>query len=141
MRYVKPFFLSAGLDVSDSRKFEAVVENARKRVNTIPEMIDHSIPFYTELEFTDDDIKLLKNETSQKVLKFISKKLTVQTSWTETEIKSLVNEAAEFTGVNGKDFYSPLRLSLFGSPHGPDISLLVDILGVHESTNRLKQHI
>ena len=141
MRYAKPFFLSTGLDVSDTRKFEAVVENARKRVNTIPEMIDHSTPFYTELEFTDDDIKLLKNETSQKVLKFISKKLSVQTSWTEAEIKSLVNETAEFTGINGKDLYSPLRLSLFGSPQGPDISLLIDILGVHESTNRLKQHI
>ena len=81
---------------------------------------------------------LLKSGFYQKT---ISKKLSLQTSWTETEIKSLVNETAEFTGVNGKDLYSPLRLSLFGSPHGPDISLLVDILGVHESTNRLKQHI
>ena len=117
------------------------MENARKRVNTIPEMIDHSTPFYTELEFTDDDIKLLKNETSQKVLKFIIDELSNQTNWTEAEIKSLVNETAEFTGVNGKDLYSPLRLSLFGSPHGPDIPLLINILDVNEAVNRIKRHI
>lgn len=141
MKYAKPFFTKAGLDVSDTKKFEAVVENARKRVNTIPKMIDHSMPFYTELEFTDDDIKILKNKTSQKVLKFIFEELSNQTSWTEAEIKSLVNETAEVTGVKGKDLYSPLRLSLFGSPHGPDIPLLIDILGVPDSINKLKQHI
>ena len=141
MKYAKPFFLSTGLDISDTQKFEAVVENARKRVNTIPEMIDHSTPFYAELEFTDDDLKLLKNETSQKVLKFIIDELSNQTNWTEAEIKSLVNEAAEVTGIKEKDLYFPLRLSLFGSPHGPDIPLLIDILGVPESTNRLKQHL
>ena len=141
MKYAKPFFLNAELDISDSRKYESVIENARKRVNTILEMIDHSTPFYTELEFTDDDIKLLKNETSQKVLNFISERLSLQPSWTEAKIKSLVNETGESTEVKGKDLYSPLRLSLFGSPNGPDIPLLIDILGVPESTNRLKQHL
>ena len=141
MKYAKPFFLSTRLDISDTQKFEAVVENARKRVNTIPEMIDHSTPFYTELEFTDDDLKLLKNETSQKVLKFIIDELSNQTNWTEAEIKSLVNETAEVTGVKGKDLYFPLRLSLFGSHHGPDIPLLIVILDVNETLNRLKLHI
>ena len=67
--------------------------------------------------------------------------MIIQTSWTEAEIKSLVNETAEVTGVKGKDLYSPLRLSLFGSPHGPDIPLLISILDVNEALNRLKLHI
>ena len=47
----------------------------------------------------------------------------------------------QVTGIKEKDLYSPLRLSLFGSPHGPDIPLLIEILGIDETLNRLRQHI
>ena len=72
---------------------------------------------------------------------YFSEKLSGQSKWTEAEIKSFVNETAEATGVKGKDLYAPLRLALFGSPHGPDISLLIDILGVDTAVNRIKLHI
>ena len=49
MNYAQPFFEKIDLDTSDTRKLKAVVENARKRVNTIPEMIDYSTPFFLTL--------------------------------------------------------------------------------------------
>ena len=141
MNYAAPVFKSAGLETTDVRKFNAVIENARKRADTIPEMIEHSTPFYTELKFSGEDGNLLKNDSSQKVLIYFSEKLSGQSKWTEAEIKSFVNETAEATGVKGKDLYAPLRLALFGSHHGPDISLLIDILGVDTAVNRIKLHI
>ena len=101
--------------------------------------ISQKLSFYKN-EYSCEIEVYKENDASKRVLKFIAEKLSHQTNWTEKEIKSLVNETAEVTGVKGKDLYFPLRLSLFGSPNGPDISLLVDILGVHESTNRLKKH-
>ena len=59
----------------------------------------------------------------------------------EAEIKSLVNDTGEITGVKGKDLYAPLRISLFGEAHGPDIPLLIGILGVDETIVRIKRHI
>jgi len=141
MNYVRPVFEKAGLDISDARKFKAVVENARKRVDKISEIIDHSIPFYTKLAFSNNDLNILNNDVSQSILKFISEKLSHQPNWSEEEVKSLVKKTTEVTGIGGKDLYSPLRLSLFGSPHGPDIPLLIEILGVDETINRLRQHI
>jgi nondiscriminating glutamyl-tRNA synthetase len=104
-------------------------------------MIEHSTPFYTELKFSGEDKNLLKNDSSQRVLTYFSEKLSGQSKWIEAEIKSFVNETAKATGVKGKDLYAPLRLALFGSHHGPDISLLIDILGVDTAVNRIKLHI
>ena len=125
MKYAEPVFKSKGWDTKNTEKFKAVIENARKRADTIHEMIKPSIPFYAELEYSDEDNNLLQNESSQKVLTYFSEKLTGQINWTEAEIKLLVNETGEITGVKGKDLYAPLRISLFGEVHGPDIPLLI----------------
>ena len=53
----------------------------------------------------------------------------------------LVKKTGENTNFNGKELYVPLRLSLFGSPQGPDISNLVNILGIDESVKRMKNHL
>ncbi|MDP7026836.1 MAG: glutamate--tRNA ligase [Candidatus Marinimicrobia bacterium] len=141
MKYAKPVFKSKGWDTKNTEKFKAVIENARKRADTIHEMIKPSIPFYAELEYSDEDNNLLQNESSQKVLTYFSEKLTGQINWTEAEIKLLVNETGEITGVKGKDLYAPLRISLFGEVHGPDIPLLIGILGIDETIIRIQRHI
>lgn len=141
INYAKPEFESAGLNVSDTRKFKAVIKNARKRSNTVLEMIEHSVPFFNKLTFSNDELNSLKNDSSQLVLKYFSEKLSNQIIWSEEEIKSLVKEAGESTNVSGKELYYPLRLSLFGASQGPDIHCLVDVLGVDESIKRIKSHL
>lgn len=141
MNYTESVFKAEGLETTDVGKFQAVVENARKRADTIHEMIEHSTPFYTELQFMGEEENILKNETSQKVLTYFSEKLSSKSNWTEPAIKSLVNETTEVTGVKGTDLYVPLRLALFGAAHGPNIPLIIDILGVDEAINRLKMQI
>ena len=141
MKYAKPIFKSKGWDTKNTEKFKAVIENARKRADTIHEIIKPSIPFYAELEYSDEDNNLLQNESSQKVLTYFSEKLSSQLEWRDEEIKLLVNETGEITGVKGKDLYTPLRISLFGEVHGPDIPLLIGILGVDETIIRIQRHI
>jgi len=136
--YSRSLLENAGFDISDKRKYLAVIDNARKRVDTLPDMLEHCTPFYENREFSDDDISLLKKETSQKVLKFLVKQLSSKPNWNETEIKSLVKETAEVTRVKGKDLFFPLRLALFGSTQGPDIPLIIEILGLEDSVKRLK---
>ena len=141
MDYVRPFFEKSGFDITDTNKFKAVVENARKRVNKISEIVDHSMPFYADLNFKEDDILFLKTDTSQKVLKYISKQLSCKKKWSVEKVNSLVSETSKIINIKGRSLYSPIRLSLFGSPHGPDIPQLIEILGVNESLHRLKRHL
>jgi len=134
----KPFFEKAGIDISDHEKYLRVVDNARNRAATIPEMIVHSEMFYKELIFSDEDEDIMSKEKAQKLFSFWIEKLSTQENWTENEIKDLVKETTDVVGVKGKDLYSPLRLALFGEVHGPDIPALIDILGTKEAIARLK---
>jgi len=134
----KPFFEKAGIDVSDHEKFLRVVDNARKRVATLPEMITHSEMFYHELEFSEEDNDIISQENAQKLYSFWIEQLSTKENWTEDEIKELVKETTQAVGVKGKDLYFPLRLALFGEVHGPDIPALIDILGTKEAIARLK---
>ena len=56
MNYAKPIFENNYWYTSDTRKFKAVIENARKRSNTVLEMIKHSIPFYNKLIFSSNKL-------------------------------------------------------------------------------------
>ncbi|MBC8214432.1 MAG: glutamate--tRNA ligase [Candidatus Marinimicrobia bacterium] len=128
----------AGLDISDKRKYLSAIDNARKRVDTINDMLQHILPFYQNLDFSKEDLKLLKKDSSQKVINFWSEQLSSKSDWNEVEIKSLVKETTTITGVKGKDLFFPLRLALFGSTQGPDIPLIIEILGVEETIKRFK---
>ena len=132
-----PIFEDAGIDISDTRKFSAVVENARQRVSTLPEMIEHSIPFYSEINFIEEDKQILISESSQKVFKVLSDKLLSSNDLHEQNIKLFIKEAGIETNVKGKDLFLPIRLALFGEKHGPDIALIISILGKKESIKRL----
>ncbi|MBN2018240.1 MAG: glutamate--tRNA ligase [Candidatus Cloacimonetes bacterium] len=134
----KPFFEKAGIDISDHEKYVRVVDNARKRVATIPEMIAHSDMFYRDLVFSDEDKQIISHEKARKLYSFWIEQLSTKENWAENEIKELVKETTQTVGVKGKDLYFPLRLALFGEVHGPDIPSLIDILGTKEAIARLK---
>lgn len=134
---VTPIFEDAGIDISDTQKFSAVVENARQRVSTLPEMIEHSIPFYSEINFIEEDKLILISESSQKVFKVLSDKLLSSNDLHEQNIKLFIKDAGIETNVKGKDLFLPIRLALFGEKHGPDIALIISILGKKESIKRL----
>ncbi len=134
----KPYFEKAGLDILDHKKYLKVVDNARNRSATIPEMIAHSEMFYNDLAFSAEYKDIVSKENAQKLFEFWIEHLSSHESWSEDEIKDMVKETTVVIGVKGKELYSPLRLALFGEVHGPDIPTLIDILGTKEAIARLK---
>ncbi len=57
--------------------------------------------------------------------------------WNETTWKSWTNAVAERTGVHGRNLYQPLRLALTGDTHGPELALLLPLIGASRVTSRL----
>ncbi|HEX38322.1 MAG TPA: glutamate--tRNA ligase [Candidatus Cloacimonetes bacterium] len=133
----KSYFEEAGLDVSNTEKYLKVVDNARNRSATIPEMITHSEMFYNDLEFSDKHKKITNTEVAKRLYEFWIEKLESTDDLSEEFIKMLIKETTEKLGLKGKDLYFPLRLALFGDVHGPDIPMIVDILGREEVIARL----
>lgn len=137
----KPFFEKSGIDINDNKKYLKVIQNARVRVSSLSEIIEHSKMFYEDLDFTDEDRELINEENSQKIYSYLIDKLKGQESWSNDDINSLIKKAIEDLDIKGKDYYFPVRLALFGKCHGPDLPVILDILGKDEIIKRLQNLI
>ncbi|HOE91558.1 MAG TPA: glutamate--tRNA ligase [Candidatus Cloacimonadota bacterium] len=133
----KPFFTKANIDVSDHNKYLKVIATAREYASTLIQLIDFSKVYYQDFTLSDEDLAIVKEENSQKVLSWFHIKLKAQAEWTKDEINALVKEAIATLGIKGKHLYFPLRIALYGSSHGPEIPTLIDNLGLNEAIRRL----
>ncbi len=132
------FFEEAGIDTSNHGKYLKAINTARDYVYRLSDIVEHAKMFYGELIFTEEDIRLIEEENSQKIYAYWIDELIRKTGWESEEISSLTKQSIAELGIKGKHFYFPLRLALFGNCHGPDIPTLIGILGRDDSIRRLK---
>lgn len=137
----RPAFIEAGYDVSDERKFLAVIENAKDRIFCYPQAVEHSAMFYTDLVLSEEDQAILSEDDSQTVLKYFITNAD-EIAWDDHDkLAQFIKEGAKAIGIKGKKYFFPLRISLFGSSHGPDIPKLFAILGKEESLKRFNSFL
>ena len=141
IKYVKPFFEKANLDISDKSKLKTLVESARERSATLQDIVDYANPFYKDFELSEEDINYLKSLESQNVLSCFYQEILLSKKWTIDEFQLSINATSLQTNVKGKNLYSCLRLALLGSLHGPDIPLICNIIGPQNIAFRLKKYI
>jgi glutamyl-tRNA synthetase len=137
----KPFFKEANIDINDNEKYQKVIQNGRKRISCLKEIIEHSKMFYEDIKFNDEDKALIKEKNSQRIYLYFIDKLKTRDSWLNDEINSLIKKAIEELEIRGKNFYFPLRLALFGSCKGPELPTIIEILGREETVKRLEKLI
>ena len=140
-RLAKPYFTNQKIDTSDIKKYLLVVDNARRRVNTLSMMPKESQMFYRSLNISIDNLELINSERSQALLKIIHKSLTMESSCDGDRFKDIVIETGNDLDVKGKDLFFPVRIALYGDPNGPDIPLIFAILEREETLRRLSQVI
>lgn len=137
----RPFLEKAGYDVSDQRKLVAVMDNAKDRIYCYSQVIEHSQMFYEDLIISEEDKAILSEDDSQRVLKyFVENADTIP--WNDAEGLGLfIKEGSKLLSIKGKKYFFPLRISLFGSSHGPDIPKLFNVLGKEGTVNRMKKFL
>ncbi|MFC1898407.1 glutamate--tRNA ligase [Candidatus Cloacimonadota bacterium] len=137
----KPFFEAAGIDISDKEKFEQIIEFAKERATTLADLPELTKSFYLDLDFSEEDKELIETEMSQNVYKFWFEKLTEIEDINDASINALLHQTTDATGAKGKNLYFPIRLALFGSVHGPELPMIINILGLEKSLERLNSII
>ncbi|MBN1948731.1 MAG: glutamate--tRNA ligase [Candidatus Cloacimonetes bacterium] len=135
----KVFFQEKGYPINDHEKYLKLIDFGRQRVSLLSEMPVELKTFFLPPEFGAEDRLILQQEKSRRLLELWADKLNSARQITAEEITTLLQESSQLLEIRGKDLYSPLRLALWGSCHGPDLSLLIDILGREESVNRLQK--
>ena len=131
---LKKYFIEAEIDISDEQKYLKVIDVAKDYLVLLPQVVPHSKMFYQELEFTDEDLALLHAQESQAVFGYYLENLP-----NCEDYEQFVKTASAELGIKGKAYFFPLRLALFGNSSGPNIPILLDILGKEESKKRLEK--
>ncbi|RCK77780.1 MAG: Glutamyl-tRNA synthetase [Candidatus Ozemobacter sibiricus] len=57
--------------------------------------------------------------------------------WKRETINEALKAAGKKTGMKGKNLFMPIRAKLTGLAHGPDLGLIIDVLGLAEVRRRL----
>ncbi len=82
--------------------------------------------------------KELQSEEGQKILTALSKILEDVTT---ADFDFIKNDVSEKTGLKGKKLFMPLRYAITGQPHGPELSLVVPLLGREALKQRIERVI
>ena len=93
-----------------------------------------------EVNFNQDDIKLIDNK-AKKVISGFSAKLANVDKLNKETLEPIVNELIKTNETNFKGVGQPLRIALTGSKFGPGIYDIIISLGKEEVTKRLTNKI
>ena len=72
---------------------------------------------------------VLRKETSQKVLSAFLEKAKDLPELKVEDFKNLMKEIQQETGIKKDELWMPIRVALTGVTHGPDLPLVIEILG------------
>lgn len=131
------FFIDSGIDISDNSKFLKVINTARNYITLIPEILNHSIFYYVDLELHPDDFMQVRNDSAHVILKWYLEKLNTIDDTSKEKLSELVNYGMKELNIKGKEYYHPLRLALISRSSGPDVPTIIEILGIPESIKRI----
>ena len=137
----KPFFEEAKFDVSDKEKYLKIISMGRQRISNLSEIVVQTEMFYRNLKFSKEDNEIISEENSQKIYSFWIKEIRKFQKLSDEDIANLIKKTSEKFSVKGKNLYFPIRLALYGKCHGPDLPIIIDILGKNEVIKRFQNLI
>ena len=142
-----PYLVDAGyITEADIEKrmpwLEKVGELMRERLNYFAQVPEETkVLFDRNFEITDQEsLDLLKEETVPVLFNALVEKITesdvVDTERAKAILKEIQKEH-KAEKIKGKMLYMPTRIMLTGEMHGPDLTLIMDVLGKEELLLRL----
>jgi nondiscriminating glutamyl-tRNA synthetase len=144
-------------DINDKKvknKIFKCVEAFKEKIKTLEEFVAEVRDLFTGKisGYEDEALEILRLDTSKKVINvFLSmlEKLVFATGsiqdedlLTEEKAKMIINETGAALineNIKGKLLYMPIRASITGKVHGPELPKIISILGREDCIERISQ--
>lgn len=124
----------------DDQKAVKIAELLQGRITFPHEMIDQSLIFFERpREFDEKVVHKKWNEEAVEALKLFAEKISEKEDLQPEQIKDLFHNTLSDAGFNPGKFMQPLRLSVSGQGSGPDLMVLLSLLGNQEVHDRILQ--
>jgi nondiscriminating glutamyl-tRNA synthetase len=145
VNHLTPFLVQAGLLESDE------VQDKQEWLIKIAELLRDRIEYFAqapqELEIilnsniviTDPEaLALLREESSKRLFEAMVAKIEASEILDAGRGKAILKEIQKEEKIKGKLLYMPSRIMITGEMHGPDLTLIMDVLGKDEILTRIK---
>ena len=130
-----PFFVKEGVatqeEVDNNRAwFEKLISLYQPQMSYGAEIVELTKQFFVEeIKFDEEELEILKQDTTVAVFEDFLEKLEVAGDFTSENIKTLIKTIQKDTGVKGKNLFMPIRIASTGSMHGPELNTSLELLG------------
>ena len=136
-------FLEKDLDLSKYPKDQLLkmIDAVRSGLNKLDEL-SGLIRFFFDDSFDlnrGENQKILSSENSKKVLNKLSESISSFNFSDSHDCKGKIDALGKELGLKGKDLYWPVRVALSGSNKGPDLGLVISLLGVEKVKSRIEK--
>jgi glutamyl-tRNA synthetase len=134
----RAFVVDAGLNPGEN--FTAVAAAVQEKVRLLSEVPD-AVRFLLNDVFPFDDAALDKVKTSANasaIYASLHDALAGIAAWNGESAKSAMSEAAAALGIKVGQMMFPLRVALSGKSGGPDLAVILELLGRERVLQRLK---
>lgn len=145
VNHLTPFLVNAGVIT------EQEISAKQEWLSKIAEILRDRIEFFAqapqELEmilksdFIIEDqeaLALLHEESSKRLYQALTTKIEATEVLDAARGKAILKEIQKEEKIKGKMLFMPSRIMITGEMHGPDLTLIMDVLGKDEVLNRIK---
>lgn len=146
---IAPYLVQAGMlkaDEVDAKQdwLEKVAELLKERISYLaqaPEELKKDLDGNFEIDDSEEATEILSADTVPILVDALSDKMAASETWTAESIQKDIIKAIQkehkAEKIKGKALYMPIRLIMTGVMHGPDLALIMDVLGKEECQRRL----
>ncbi|MCD6176881.1 MAG: glutamate--tRNA ligase, partial [Candidatus Cloacimonetes bacterium] len=106
--YAIKYFKKAGYHIPNEKHYLELVNIARSRIHKLDEVTEFAKPFFSELNFSDEDKIILETESSQILFKFWIDNIIDSPKLDEELINELLRRSTQELEIKGKNLYPPL---------------------------------
>ena len=139
LRLSLPYFGEAGLKDAGEEKLKKILIAVRDGLAKLGDLRCHVAAFERETpELEPDAVALLAQPSSRMLMATAAALLERSSVGSQEEAKAWLMLVGRETGTKGKDLYMPIRAALTGNLHGPELPLVIDILGKDSCLKRLR---
>ena len=133
--------MSENPDAATLAWVETMVTALREHIQYGAQVTDAAKVFFTD-EYepeNEETADVLKEETAPAVLTAFLKELEALDEVTADTVQPLFKKVQKGVGVKGKFVYMPIRVALTGVMHGPDLNVIIALMGREKVVQRLRR--
>jgi glutamyl-tRNA synthetase len=135
----KPYVDAAGITADD--KYTEIAASIQEKVRLLTE-VPAMIAFFYNADYPFDAeaiAKVQKNEAAAGLLEKLAAALSNLSDWSEA--KATIGATAKENGAKPGQLMFPTRVALTGAAGGPDLGVILEILGQDESVRRIQRAV